>query len=296
MKFLVFVVVAIALAEANRVRPGIHKPRLRPDIFRSLKLPKFEKKSTPSVRITGGEEVTPHSLPYQVGLLIPTSDGTAFCGGSLISPTTVLTAAHCGELSNTIEVRLGAHRVRDDEPTQIRVNSSQVIVHPDWDRLTLQNDLAIIRLPEAVELNENINVVRLPTDTSNDYLNDVATASGWGKDSDDATSISDALRSIQVPVGENGVCNLYYLGVIQESHICASGDGGKSTCSGDSGGPLVASTGELVKEITSGDFSSLIVLVPDRCHLIRHLFRMRNRMAIRLQSRDLFLGLDRAKF
>lgn len=52
----------------------------------------------PGVRITGGDEVEPHSLPYQVGLLIPTDEGTAFCGGSLLSPTTVVTAAHCGEL------------------------------------------------------------------------------------------------------------------------------------------------------------------------------------------------------
>jgi trypsin len=117
-------------------------------------------KSKISPRITGGEEVEPHSLPYQVGLMIPTDDGTAFCGASLLSPTTVLTAAHCGELSTNIEIVLGAHRIRDNEDTQVKVNSSQVVVHPDWDRLTLQNDLAILRISPAVELNGGTSGLR----------------------------------------------------------------------------------------------------------------------------------------
>lgn len=51
-----------------------------------------------SPRITGGAQATPHQFPYQVGLIIITSKGITFCGGSLISRTTVLTAAHCVEL------------------------------------------------------------------------------------------------------------------------------------------------------------------------------------------------------
>lgn len=48
---------------------------------------------------------------------------------------------------------LGAHKIREDEPEQIRVNSSEVIVHPEWNRLLLENDIAILRIAEGVELN-----------------------------------------------------------------------------------------------------------------------------------------------
>jgi trypsin len=43
-------------------------------------------------RIIGGDYATEGQFPYQIGLYI---DGSGFCGGSLISADTVLTAAHC---------------------------------------------------------------------------------------------------------------------------------------------------------------------------------------------------------
>lgn len=55
----------------------------------------YREKHYPNARIVGGEEAVPNSLPYQVALITEFSTGRAFCGGSLIRPDVVLTAAHC---------------------------------------------------------------------------------------------------------------------------------------------------------------------------------------------------------
>ena len=60
---------------------------------------------------------------------------------------------------NSFTVVLGAHVIREDEPTQIKLEVSQKIVHPGWDSSTLKNDVALLKLPQKVQLNgmENQN-------------------------------------------------------------------------------------------------------------------------------------------
>merc|ERR1711983_386185 len=73
-------------------------------------------------RIVGGQETEQHEYPWQVGL-VSRNGRTPWCGGTLISPTHVLTAAHCtvGEKPKRLRVLLGEHNVADGEFNRVNV-------------------------------------------------------------------------------------------------------------------------------------------------------------------------------
>ncbi|KAK3919486.1 Chymotrypsin BI [Frankliniella fusca] len=197
-------------------------------------------------RIVGGQEAEPHQFPWQVGMLIQDKDGEMFfCGGSLLTPSWVLTAAHCAEPGYIFEVILGAHRIREHEPSQqrfkVKKDDSTVWVHPEWDSNETVNDIALIKLPGAATLNDYVQLTRIQSKerAGASLWNKNATMSGWGKPSDSAQSISPVLRFVVTRIVSNYYCNFRYLFfLIKDTNICTSGFPGKSTCNGDSGGPL----------------------------------------------------------
>ena len=69
----------------------------------------------------------------------------------------ILTAAHCLDGAQSVESVAGAHRWREDEPNQQRVVTGDVVVHEDWGRFTISNDIALARLSEPLDLNGNYN-------------------------------------------------------------------------------------------------------------------------------------------
>ncbi|KRT82698.1 Trypsin [Oryctes borbonicus] len=193
-------------------------------------------------RIVGGNEAFPNSIPFQAALLLTAAQGTFFCGGSLISQRFVLTAAHCFDGVVQVQVILGAHRVQDMfESTQVRMFTTRFTRHPGWNSANLLNDIAIIELPEPAPLSLAIQVIGLPRyqDVTDSFAGRSARLSGWGLDSDSATAISPVLREVFVDVMSNWLCSIQFLGLVQNTHICTSGSGGRGPCNGDSGGPLV---------------------------------------------------------
>lgn len=120
-----------------------------------------------SGRIVGGWEVTPNSHPYQVGLLfgVPNNTRTSYlCGGSIINSRTILTAAHCIEGTDRVQIVVGAHKLMENEPSQQRffVNSSRYRCHFAYNPFTLNNDICIILLQEEIVFNEFVQPIELP--------------------------------------------------------------------------------------------------------------------------------------
>ena len=87
----------------------------------------------------GGGEVTPHSIPYQVGMALTNTSNT-LCGGSILSKKFVITAAHCFDLNYlgrpitnaTYQIIAGEHDLRDKNDSATRHNIKTITLHPNW--------------------------------------------------------------------------------------------------------------------------------------------------------------------
>jgi trypsin len=149
----------------------------------SASAPASQSRSIGEGKIVGGMEANKHSIPWQVGLT-NSWISSPFCGGTIIGPKTIMTAAHCvidDPNPDHYVVNVGIHDVTNEVE---RLNGSfvveAVIPHPLYDDEWLNYDYAIIRLKEGIEFSEIANAACLPTDPVKLYAGDQLTVSGWG--------------------------------------------------------------------------------------------------------------------
>ncbi len=203
-------------------------------------------------QIIGGEKAAPGEFPWQVALLdagVSNTYRAQYCGGALIAPDWVVTAAHCvvdgrsvmspGEvdvLVGTASLASGGTRVAVD----------RVVVHGRYDSRTDENDIALLRLSDPVEV-ETLPVLTRADEARLAAAGTLATATGWGNISVRGEDFPVDLRKVRLPIVTNRVCNgpRSYAGDVRPKMLCAGfAAGGKDTCQGDSGGPLVVPDGD----------------------------------------------------
>lgn len=206
--------------------------------------------ATAQPRIVGGQDADKGEYPWQA--MLTDLNSTPFCGGSLISPRWVITAAHCVQGLNSgnlarYQVILGAYQYRDpDESSRQVFAMKRVVRHPDFVSSTFDNDIALIELDRPALLNALVKAIPFVEAGSDDALWLPAVQSivtGWGFIQANG-GFPEVLQEVSLPIVEQTTCRDVFGSYLTDNMFCAGEpEGGKDACRGDSGGPLIVPDG-----------------------------------------------------
>ncbi|CAB4065922.1 Phenoloxidase-activating factor 2 [Lepeophtheirus salmonis] len=179
------------------------------------------------------------------------------CGGSLIAPGVILTAAHCVQnlKSLNIKVRCGEWDTQQEvEPRKHQdIFIEDVMIHPLYDPKNLHNDFALLFTEKDFELSTHIDTICLPDNLDGiySYEQEDCIATGWGKDRfGNHGEYQVILKQVEMNMVNSTECEKRLrrtrLGKsfkLDESFVCAGGEKNKDTCNGDGGSPLKGNPG-----------------------------------------------------
>merc|ERR1712226_1127203 len=199
------------------------------------------------VRVVAGTTPPRGAWPWQILLIYR---GFPNCGGTLIAPNWVVTAAHCvyrrESVPGNFVVRVGEHDRTKVEGSEVEVKVAKVLRHSKYSSYMLNNDIALLKLSQPVKLNKFVQPACLPT--QDPAVGSKCYITGWGK-THHPGHMTDVLQQGLLPVVSNKACyekNKHRINIpVTDAMICG-GSGGTdriSGCHGDSGGPFVCNIG-----------------------------------------------------
>ncbi|MFE2042217.1 trypsin-like serine protease [Streptomyces sp. NPDC059477] len=177
-----------------------------------------------------------------------------FCGGAVVAPTKILTAAHCVKgynwYANGAIVTGTAQLPSDNGSGGSDLHGGTVTLplrqwqHPSYNATTLDNDIAVLTLDVPVKATP----IKMTTagDSASYAAGTSAKVYGWGRTSSTSDAISEKLKTATLPLQSDTTCSRTYGSEFVKGHmVCAgkpatgSNSGTTTACNGDSGGPLV---------------------------------------------------------
>ena len=195
-------------------------------------------------RIIGGKVADSTRFPYYTYVRITSTEGDTSCGGSLIAPDVVMTAAHCivpeydYDTVNAVDVWVNSTDLAYTKYQYYRA-ATRWVAHPAFELERVMNDIGLIFLDAPVKgvpfvkINRNASI---PDSTNSSVL----TAIGLGAIDAPAQYPKFLMQVGIYPVSLPSCIKTYGSWKVGDSNLCAGGGGKKGTCYGDSGGPLLS--------------------------------------------------------
>uniref|UniRef100_A0A8C2RW05 Ovochymase 2 n=1 Tax=Capra hircus TaxID=9925 RepID=A0A8C2RW05_CAPHI len=195
-------------------------------------------------RIVGGRQVAKGSYPWQVSLKRRQKH---VCGGTIISPQWVITAAHCVANRNTVStfnVTAGEYDLRHVEPGEQTLAIETIIIHPHFStKKPMDYDIALLKMAGAFHFDQFVGPMCLPEPGERFKPGFICTTAGWGRLNENGIS-PQVLQEVNLPILTQDECITALLTLEKpisgRTFLCTGfPDGGRDACQGDSGGSLM---------------------------------------------------------
>lgn len=188
--------------------------------------------------IAGGTTATSGQFPYQVSLR--NEEFGHICGGVIVSKNLIVTAGACTDpRSPSIDsIVAGSLKRTENVPWQQLRTANRIVVHPEYNGTTLDNDLSLLFLSEAFEFNDNISSIALPKRGIETFPQQVVLP-GWGNVQYGEEMFED-LQYVILDTYSDDECEAIVGQYVRPEILCVGwNDGGRGGCQGDAGSQLV---------------------------------------------------------